>query len=69
MLFLFIEDIHNQYHIRREEIEAILISASRTGCYKELTGVFYSYSGGLGTLTPIFYKLIEYIKNYDIVNQ
>lgn len=36
---------------------------------EELTCAFYSYSGGLGTLTPIFYKLIEYIKDYDIVNQ
>ncbi|MCC0684339.1 hypothetical protein [Clostridioides sp. ZZV14-6345] len=65
----FIEDIHNQYYIEKEEIEAILISTSRTGCYKELTGAFRSYSGGLGTLTPIFYKIVEYIKDYDTVNQ
>ncbi|WP_255613429.1 MULTISPECIES: hypothetical protein [unclassified Clostridioides] len=41
-----------------------MISTTRTGCYKQASG----QAGFKGTLTPIFLKIIKYIKEYDIVN-
>lgn len=51
------------YNMSKGEIEAILSRITRTGCYREITGAYIGYTGGKGRLTPIFYKLIEYIND------
>jgi hypothetical protein len=50
--------------VPKASVENYMIKISRTGCYKEITGGYFDYTGGKGILTPLYFEL----KNYILTN-
>ncbi|WP_226675688.1 hypothetical protein [Rossellomorea aquimaris] len=48
--------------ISSAELKGFLKRVERTGCYTEITGTYFDYSGGKGHLTETYYKLKRLIK-------
>ena len=53
----FVGELARLFNVRIEEVNAILVRLTRTGCFEPLTGTFWNYKGGHGTLTPIYYRI------------
>jgi hypothetical protein len=65
----FIKETTNLLHINENELKGILSRISRSGCFVEITGTFWNYTGGQGLLTDVYYKLMDLIelKSEDLI--
>ena len=65
----FEKEIFRTMNIEPLELRGFLKRIERTGCYTEITGAFFDYSGGRGYLTQTYIKLKELIavKDEDLV--
>lgn len=59
----FIKEVEEQFKIDKIEINACLSRINRTGLYQPFIGGFHGYSGDQGYLTPLFYKLLNKLRN------
>ena len=57
-----IAEVTKKYDIPRDSIEAFLAKVERTGLYLRITGGFIDYNGNIGRTTPLFKRLLEFIK-------
>lgn len=53
----FLDEVSERLTLPREEVQCFMIRIARTGCYQEFAGGYLSYTGGVGELTPIYYRL------------
>ncbi len=65
----FEKEIFNQIDISPSELNGLLTRIQRTGCYQEITGSYWGYTGGQGYLTETYHKLKRLIslKQEDLV--
>lgn len=59
----FVVDVEQNLNIPREELEAMLARLIRSGCYEPFVGAYFDYTGGMGKLTPLYYRLKELVGN------
>jgi|ERR1051326_999571 hypothetical protein len=50
----FTAEARDRFQIDEGTLEAMLVRLTRTGMYKEITGTFLGYGGGIGYLTALF---------------
>lgn len=62
----FLEKAHQQLDIEKDEIECILASLSRTGCFRVFGLTYSDQLEFSGRLTRTFYKLKELVKEFDV---
>lgn len=53
----FTQDLIQKFNISLAEVRSILTRLTRTGCYEPITGAYFDYDGGMGNLTPLYYKI------------
>lgn len=53
----FLDEVSEQLTMPREEVQSFMIRIARTGCYQEFAGGYLDYTGGVGELTPLYYRL------------
>lgn len=64
----FIKDVTKTLKIDELEVNAVLTRLNRSGCYQEITGGYFDYTGGKGSLTPLYYKLKKLISEDSEMN-
>ena len=57
----FEEKMEKEFNIPKSYINSFMIRITRTGCYEVFNGNYHSYTGGKGSLTPLYYELKSYI--------
>jgi len=58
----FKADVEKELGIRAEEVSTYMNRIGRTGLYEQFVGGYLSYSGGVGMLTPRFYRLKQFVE-------
>ena len=58
----FEEKMVEQLSIPRTELASFMNRIARTGCYEMYTGSYWDYTGGKGKLTPMYARLVEYVR-------
>lgn len=58
----FEAEVKENVGIEPEQLSAILTRLQRTGLYETFTGGFWDYSGGKGSLTPLFQDFVLALK-------
>ena len=59
--------VRSQLGLEPEQLAPILVRLQRSGCYTEITGGYWDYSGGRGRLTTLYYRLESVIGHIDAV--
>ncbi len=57
----FMSDVESELGIPPSELTAFMSTIARTGLYEIITGGFLDYEGGVGVLTPRFFRLKGYV--------
>jgi len=61
----FQERAQEELGIYEADVSSTLSRIARTGCYKEITGAFFGYAGGMGTTTGLWRKFKRFVLGYD----
>lgn len=59
----YIDDLEQQLGLPSEEITPFLNRIARTGLYDQIVGTYLDYGGGIGYLTPRFYRFKGFVEN------
>ena len=57
--------VKTQMGLEPEQLAPILVRLQRSGCYSEITGGYWDYTGGRGRLTALFYRLENVVGRID----
>lgn len=57
----FVDAVEKELHINEAYLQAVLKRIERTGLYKEIVGTYLGYTGGKGTLTPLYTQVKSYL--------
>ena len=61
----FEEKMVSQLAVPRAEISSFMNRIARTGCYEVYTGTYWDYTGGKGKLTPMYERLVGFVRERD----
>lgn len=61
----FISDLSTRLNIPGEEACSFMNRISRTGLYDQIVGVYWDYEGGVGMVTPKFFRLQKLLEQHN----
>lgn len=64
----FEQDVERMLGILPHQLAPILVRIQRSGCYAEITGGYWDYTGGRGRLTELFRRLESVVGNLETVS-
>lgn len=63
----FEASVEAKLQISPEELAPVLMRLQRSGCYVEITGGYWDYTGGRGHLTRLYRRLVEAAGKFGVV--